>query len=134
MRVRVSRNPLVLVVVGFVMVLNLLIGIGVKLPFIPSVGDSLKSFAGPLVCPESSSLKVYSSPSTWRDSDGRTHHGTGYSFDCVNSTGNHVENKIDLYFGIFMASLFVIPIGFVMVLFVVVQKLKQRQMEQVNAG
>jgi hypothetical protein len=132
MRVRVSKNPFALVVAGFVVVLNLVIGFGMKLPFIPSVGESMRQFTQPLVCPDSSTLKVYSSSSTWRDSDGLTHNGTGYSFDCVNSSGRHVDNHIDLYFGLGIVSIIMVPFIFIIGIALIRSALNRRQMAQVN--
>lgn len=132
MRVRVSKNPFAMVIAGLVVVLNLVIVIGIKLPFIPSVGASMREFAQPLVCPDSSTLKVYTSSDSWRDSEGMTHHGTGYSFDCVSSSGRHVDNHIDLYFGLGIFSIIIIPFVFIIGIALIRSFLNRRQMEQVN--
>jgi hypothetical protein len=97
--------------------------LGIRLAFSETVTTSVLKTVEPYVCPENSQIKMYSSPTTWRDSNGTGHNGTGYSFDCVNSAGNHVDNYIDLAFGAVIVSIIVGTLAIMIFFFVKINKL-----------
>ena len=82
-----------------------------SIAFFPN--NPLRKVAGMLVCPSGSILKVTASDTTWYE-DGLTREGTGYSFDCVNLSGVHVENRIDMVFTLLLVTAILSP--FVIVL------------------
>ena len=76
--------------------------------------NPLRNVAGMLVCPSGSVLKVTASDTTWYE-DGLTRKGTGYSFDCVNLSGVHVENRIDTVFTLLLVTAILSPFVIVLV-------------------
>ena len=93
--------------------------------------NPLRKVAGMLVCPSGSILKVTASDTTWYE-DGLTRQGTGYSFDCVNVSGAHVENKIDTVFTVLLLAAILSP--FVIVLARVFAPQKQVKHESMYDG
>lgn len=67
------------------------------------------NMVGKMACPNGSVFVVKSGNTTVYD-DGFARDAIGYSFDCQDTSGHHVENHIDLYFNLLLAIAIIAPL------------------------